>query len=727
MNNTYIKGKFKRTIFEKNGFIIGLFKIEETDENNKEYLNKTITFKGYAIDFNEVDNYKLYGKFENNIKYGKEFIMESFERIKPEDKDSIIIFLSSGIFKGIGEAKAKLVVEHLGKKTLDIILEHPEELYKIKGLSKNNIKVLTETLMEYETSYKTILKLEDLGFNVKEASLIYSLYKNKSLDIIENNIYEILDNNKFIFKRIDYIALNHNIEKDNINRLSAAIIYIINTLSNTYGHTYYYKEDILMYMPKVLNININEDMLDNALSNLINKNKIVIYEDKIYEKNMFEAETYIVKRLNVLQHEKETTYKNIDKELLYVESYLGVSYDKTQEEAIKKSITNSIEVITGGPGTGKTTIEKGILELYKTLNKLEYNKLEEAVALLSPTGRASKRMTEACNFKAQTIHRFLKWNKDTNSFQINEYNKSKVKLLIIDEASMIDVLLFYNLLKGVSVNCKIILVGDSNQLPSVGAGNLLGDIIESNKINICKLEKLYRQKEGSNIITLANDIKDGILNKNIFNVDESLKLIECSDIDLLDEVGKIAKNYKENNYKDFQVLAPMYKGINGIDNINNKLQEIFNNKVTKSININNEIYKINDKVIELNNMPDENIFNGDIGIISNIEVKPNKEVYILFDDYNEAKFSLNAFNNFKKAYCISIHKSQGSEFNTVIIPVVKGYSRMLYRKLIYTAVTRCKKKLYIVGNINALKDAIDNNITDIRRTSIKDFLIKGIN
>ena len=358
MNNTYIKGKFKRTIFEKNGFIIGLFKIEETDENNKEYLNKTITFKGYAIDFNEVDNYKLYGKFENNIKYGKEFIMESFERIKPEDKDSIIIFLSSGIFKGIGEAKAKLVVEHLGKKTLDIILEHPEELYKIKGLSKNNIKVLTETLMEYETSYKTILKLEDLGFNVKEASLIYSLYKNKSLDIIENNIYEILDNNKFIFKRIDYIALNHNIEKDNINRLSAAIIYIINTLSNTYGHTYYYKEDILMYMPKVLNININEDMLDNALSNLINKNKIVIYEDKIYEKNMFEAETYIVKRLNVLQHEKETTYKNIDKELLYVESYLGVSYDKTQEEAIKKSITNSIEVITGGPGTGKTTIEK---------------------------------------------------------------------------------------------------------------------------------------------------------------------------------------------------------------------------------------------------------------------------------------------------------------------------------------------------------------------------------
>ena len=217
-------------------------------------------------------------------------------------------------------------------------------------------------------------------------------------------------------------------------------------------------------------------------------------------------------------------------------------------------------------------------------------------------------MTEACNFKAQTIHRFLKWNKDTNSFQINEYNKSKVKLLIIDEASMIDVLLFYNLLKGVSVNCKIILVGDSNQLPSVGAGNLLGDIIESNKINICKLEKLYRQKEGSNIITLANDIKDGILNKNIFNVDESLKLIECSDIDLLDEVGKIAKNYKDYNYNEFQVLAPMYKGINGIDNINNKLQEIFNNKVTKSININNEIYKINDKVIELNNMPDENIF-----------------------------------------------------------------------------------------------------------------------
>ena len=365
--------------------------------------------------------------------------------------------------------------------------------------------------------------------------------------------------------------------------------------------------------------------------------------------------------------------------------------------------------------------------MFRQINKLSYEKLEEKIALLAPTGRAAKRMSEATLLKASTIHRFLKWSKETNKFQVNEYNKSKVEFVIIDEASMIDTALMASLLKGLSANCKIVLVGDDHQLPSVGAGDVLHDLIESKSLEVVTLTELYRQGKDSNIINLAYDIRRQNVSLDIFNVQEDLTFINCSDSEVIDNILEISRTYKDLSYKNFQILAPMYKGLNGIDAINKKVASIFNPKCKnkKEKEIGETLFREKDKVIQLTNMPDDNVYNGDIGLIEKIITNPKKEIHIDFDG-NIVKYTPANFNNFRLAYAISIHKAQGSEFDVVVIPLVKGYNKMLYQKLIYTAVTRAKKKLYLVGDVDALKVAVKNISDDSRRTTIKEYLINGI-
>ena len=352
--------------------------------------------------------------------------------------------------------------------------------------------------------------------------------------------------------------------------------------------------------------------------------------------------------------------------------------------------------------------------------------LKDELALLAPTGRASKRLTESTLCQASTIHRFLKWNKDDNSFQVNEYNKSDVKMVIIDEASMVDVYLLSSLLNGLRYDTKIIMVGDYNQLPSVGPGQVLKDIIDSEVVNVIKLDKLYRQTEGSNIIKLAYDINANDIDTSVFNNIDTF-FIPCPSTVVKNNIVEICKKYINYDYSKFQILAPMYKTINGIDEINLILQELYNPVSPKKneIIINDIVYREKDKVIQLTNMVDDNVFNGDIGIINKIRNGKDKEVIIDFDG-NLVTYKPSDFQNFKHAYGISIHKSQGSEFDIVVIPIVKGYGKMLYRKLIYTAVTRAKKELYLIGDIDALYYAANNNQADIRKTTIKDMLIEKI-
>lgn len=727
--SNFIKGKYRKSIYNsENGYIIGLFKVEDSSEELSEYISKTITFTGYFHELNDMDTYIFNGNLTNHAKYGTQFQVESYEKCKMEDKDSLVNFLCSDAFKGIGENKAKKIVSTLGKDTINTILEHPNNLVLIPGITEKDSKILHDTLVEHEASYDIIIKLQDIGFNTKEAMLIYNKYKSDSLTVINNNLYKILEDiDKFSFKRVDYIALNNNLEKDNLNRVSAAIIYIMDELSNSLGHSYYYLEEIQSLLPKVLNIIIDDEIFNSAIKKLILDVRVTKVEDRYYTKQMYEAETLIVNRINILSHSEDNTLTNKEKYLKNLEEYFRIDYNEDQENAIINSYLKNFLIITGGPGTGKTTIMRAIVELYREVKKISYEKLKEKIALLAPTGRAAKRMSESTNMPSSTIHRFLKWNKDNNKFQVNEYNKSKVEFVLIDEASMIDTYLFSSLLKGLSVNTKIILVGDVDQLPSVGPGQVLHDLINSEKVNVCELSTLYRQENGSNIVNLAYNIKEGMIDYSIFNETKDLTFLECPRDEVLERVKEISELYEDYSYKTFQVLAPMYKTENGIDNINIKLQDLFNKKTTtkKEIIIGEETYRENDKVIQLTNMPDDNVYNGDIGIIKKIITRPKKEIYIDFDD-NLVKYTPTNFFNFKKAYAISIHKAQGSEFDIVIIPLVKAFNKMLYRKLIYTAVTRCKKCLFLIGEKEALNLAVNNTKADIRRTSIKKFLIDGI-
>ena len=409
----YIKGNYSKSIFKSNsGYNIGIFRVHDTnDESLAEYVGRTITFTGYFHELNDIDTYMFYGKLVKHEKYGEQFQVDSYERCKPEEKDSIIEFLTSGLFPGIGDKKAKQIVDTLGKDTLKIILENPDNLILIPGITKKNIDILHTKLKEYEASYETIMFLGDMGFSTKDSMIIYNKYKDKTKDVISKNIYQLIDDiYELYFKKIDIIALKNNINRDDKNRIKAAIKYIMNEVSNTYGHSYYSYLEIAKYLPRVLGISIEEDVYQKCLDELEIDLDIIHKEDRYYLKDMYEAETLIVKRFRRLNNNKEKDSKKLESTIKELESLFGIEYNTNQLLAIEKSYKRDFLIITGGPGTGKTTIMKGIVELYRLMNKLSYEKLSEKIALLAPTGRAAKRMSEATLMSASTIHRFLKWS-----------------------------------------------------------------------------------------------------------------------------------------------------------------------------------------------------------------------------------------------------------------------------------------------------------------------------
>lgn len=719
-----IKGKLSKIIFHnnQNGYTVGLLKVKESDIDD--LVNKTVTFTGNLPDLNEIDTYIMTGNLTNHEKYGSQFQVKSINRIMPQETDAMIDILSSNLFKGIGKKTAEKLVSVFKEKTFDVILNDTSNLLLIPGISEKQAKTLKEALKQYQGSYEDILMLNKLGFSTSESMKIYHYYKDKLNEVLDGNLYNIYyDIDEISFPRVDSIFVA-KYKKDSPSRVAGAIIYIIKTLSMTYGHTYFSKEEVNSYLFRVLKVEVSEKVVADAYNSLLVDERIVIKDDRLYLWEMYEAETLIARRLRLLAHEDKIKYKNLDTKIKEIETHYGIVYTTEQLDAIKLAITRKVAIITGGPGTGKTTILKGILDLYKVLSSSDKIRLNEQIALLAPTGRASKRMSEVTNFEASTIHRFLKWNKDTNRFQINEYNKSSVSFVIIDEASMIDTMLLANLLKGLKSSCHIIFVGDANQLPSVAAGDVLNDMIESKELPVYALKNWHRQGTDSKIIPFAHRINEGILDRELLNSGSDLEFIPCKDNEIIEVIGNVCKDY--NSY-DLQILAPIYKNRNGIYAINDHLQKLWNPKSPskKEIEGNEGIYREKDKVIQLSNMKDESVFNGDIGIIDRIKLLGNKELYIDYDG-NLVKYTKSMLQNFTLGYAISIHKSQGSEFDTVLIPFTFDYRKMLYRKLIYTGVTRCKKKLILVGDINALEQAIRNNQEQKRRTSLKLFLENGI-
>lgn len=718
-----IKGYFKRHIFKgDNNYLVGLFKVRESLD--KSLINKTITFTGYFDELNEIDLYILTGEFTKHSKYGQQFKCTSYEVVMPDDKDHIVDFLSSYLFKGIGGKKALKIVDTLGNDCLTKILDNPNILLDVDTVTEKQKDIIYEALLEYNSSYNNLMELTKIGFTMKDALRIEKFYQTNLSSILENPYQITLDLPEITFIKLEKVRSKLNIEKENLNRVSYGIIYVLENLSFRSGNTYFSYSEVLTYSKKVLEV--SDNVINEGISNLIYNELLLIDEDKYYLTKIYDSEKYIANR--IVNNLKYLRSINIDNILESEENLYNIKFNKEQKKALWNAINADISIISGGPGTGKTTLIREIVNVYQKINKLSDEKLKSEIALLAPTGRASKRISYQTNFPASTIHRFLKWNKEDNSFAINEYNKSNVRYVIIDEVSMLDNDLFYNLLLGLKEDVKLVLIGDYNQLPSVGAGQVLKDILETDVIPTTYLTTLYRQEENSNINILAHDIINNNIDFDLFNENDDLTFVECNESNLKEILKEFIITYKDMSLYEFQVLCPTYKGDNGIDSLNSYIQDIVNEKkFNKDETIHNGyLYRKGDKVINLVNSVDDNVFNGDIGEILKISTGQVKEMLIDFD-YNIVKFNPSSYDNLRLGYTISIHKAQGSEFSVVILPILNSYGIMLYKKLIYTGITRAKDKLIILGEKTALEKAILIDRDESRKTSLKKFIIDGIN
>lgn len=721
---SYIKGTISKIIYRNNsnGYTVGLIKIKESDEE----VGKIETFTGVLPEFNEKTIYQLNGTFTTHNKYGYQFQVDSFEIVLPEKKDELVDFLSSDLFP-IGEKTAKKIVGAFGEDTIDVILNNKEKLLEIPRLGIEKINKINNILKEYQSTSNIVLELNRMGFNTKDSLMLLNKYKDKVIRIIDNNIYDLIDNINLNFKEIDTIAINNKYDLYDERRIEALIIYLLNEITFDQGDTYSFFQEIYSSIIKYLPDLKSED-LEYYLLKLSKQKRVVIKKEKYYLKELYDAEEYIADRIYRLNNMERRKLPKLKEKIKELEQKIGITYDESQKNAIINSLNNNFTITTGGPGTGKTTIIKGIIRMLVDTCHIS----PQNIALLAPTGRASRKLIEVCNIPAYTIHKYLGWDKDNNTFSHNEINVCKEEYIIVDEASMIDTMLMFSLLKGTRLDSKFIFIGDYYQLPSVSQGQVLKDMIDSEVLDVIKLNNLYRQKDGNYIINLAHEIKNKELSDNFLTKKEDYNFIEVDNDYVLTSIKDIILKALEKGYreKDIQVLAPMYKSQNGIDNLNKMLQEIFNPKSNdkNELIVGNKIYREGDKILELVNDSDNSISNGDLGYIINItnkEKNGNKKNEIIVDfDGNIVSFSPDKFINITHGYAISVHKSQGGEFNMVIIPFVNSFKRMLYNKLIYTAVTRAKSKLILIGSREAFIYGVNNDYVNKRKTTLKEMLIK---
>lgn len=720
----YIKGIFIQDIYSNstNGYTVGLLRVKESDI--PEEVNKVVTFTGTFNELKYKTTYKMEGNFVEHNKYGHQFLVDSYEMILPTEEEEIIDFLSSDIFP-IGEATAKKIVDKLGTDTLNKILEDKNCLLGIPRLPEKKVDKIYEILLDYQSTSYIVLELSKLGFSTKNAITLLKKYNMNTMDIIDNNIYDVEDDIEIAFTELDKIAKNMGYESNDERRLEALTINMMKVLTFNNGDTYLYFDEMYEYMKKHTD-ELDEDTFEYILLKLSKQNKIVIVKNKYYLNEYYEAENYIVDRLTKLNEMKRRKLPKLETKIKVLEEQNNIVYDTSQKEAITKALNNNLTIITGGPGTGKTTIVKCIVRLLLDIYQIK----EQKIALLAPTGRAAKKLMDTTGIPAYTIHKYLCWDKEANLFQVDEINPNPQEYIIVDESSMIDTMLLSSLLKGTTLGAKYIFVGDYYQLPSVSQGQILKDMIDSNVLDVIKLNCLYRQTEGSYIINLAHEIKNKELSQKYLEKTDDYNFIPCPDNQILDSIKEIVTIALDKGYheKDIQVLAPLYKTKNGIDNLNKILQEIMNkpSKSKNEITSGDIIFREGDKILQLVNDPDNFISNGDIGYIEKIipasKSKSKKnEVTINFDG-TLVTYTPKDFINITHGYAISIHKSQGGEFKLVIIPFTPSYKRMLYNKLVYTAVTRAKEKLILIGDPNSFVYGVQNDYIENRKTSLKELL-----
>ena len=713
-----IQGYLITTLFhnEKNKYTVIKIRLDQKKDEN-------VVVVGYFDTPKKEDLIRYYGEYKDHIKYGKQFVIEQYEKVLPNDNEGIIRYLSSSTFKGVGAATAKIVVDTLGKDCLELIRSDNTVLDKVNIREKSKQAIIEGLSINSHLEEAQRLFIGH-GLNMKELIKLDAFYGENLVNIILNNPYQMVEDISGIgFKTADRIAESLNIPNDDPRRVESAIVYALNTLcfqtQNTYANeTILYKE-----LLKIIS-NIDFETYKDILDKLIYLKKIIKEEDRLYSLNLYTAE---VKTSEYLSNYINRDIMPIGEDFLLdkldiIENSEGIHYSDSQKDAILSSINSPISLIIGGPGTGKTTILKAIIKLLQSINS------SLIIKLCAPTGRASKRMSELTGVEATTIHRLLAWDLDTNKFGKCYEDPVIGDILIIDEFSMVDISLLYHLLDATTNFKQIIFIGDEEQLPPVSPGNVLKELVDMEFPFTHKLIDIYRQDENSGIIPLSYNVRNGFLDTSNLNK-EDVKFLVGNTLSIKESIIKIINHYIDKGYeqKDLQVLAPKYDGAIGIYTLNDLLQDVFNPKdeLKKEHQIGRFTYRIGDKILQLKNQPDDDVYNGDIGILIDIYKNEKGKTYLVVDyDGTIVKYDSNTFANITLGYCISVHKAQGSEYNVVIMPIDYEYGMMLRRKLIYTGITRTKKYLYLLGNVNALKRGVELKDTVKKNFTLKERLIE---
>ncbi len=746
-DHPFIKGELINVIYtnEDNFYTVARIKVQETDVD---LSDKVIAIVGTLPKLDEEHLYTFYGKLVDHPKFGEQFQVSHFEKEMPKTSEGIIRYLSSDRFKGIGRKTAEAIVNKLGENALSKIIEDKDNLKKIPSLKKDKINLVYEQVIENQGIEQVLIELYKYGFGAQLAMKIYQVYKDETLQVLKNNPYQLIQDVEGIgFQKADALGQEIGFTKDQPERIHAGCLHLVQELSLQEGHVFVEREYLISDCVRLLSDNsyhISVQEVESQLIYLEEEGQLIVEGENIYLPTLFFAEkglvTNVTRLLKNKDHIEEFPEAEFLKAIGETEEALKIEYAPSQKEAIKTALQSSLMILTGGPGTGKTTVIKGIVESYAKLHGLSLNKKDYStknpfpVVLVAPTGRAAKRMSEATGLPAETIHRLLGWKGGHSGFEKDEDNPIEGKLLIVDEVSMVDIWLANQLFKSLATDMQVILVGDEDQLPSVGPGQVLSELLHSKVIPTVNLVDIYRQSKESSIIQLAHHMKAGQLPGDILEAKVDRRFLPCSQDQVISVLEQICTNAIKKGYtaKEIQVLAPMYRGNVGIEALNKNLQAIFNPKKEKQREIifGEVAYRVGDVVLQLVNNSEENVFNGDRGeIVAIIYAKENVEkqdqIIISFDGI-EVEYTKQDLNQITLAYCCSVHKSQGSEFPIVIMPIVRGYHRMLRRNLVYTGITRAKDYLILCGEVQSFQTAIQQQNEMKRNTLLKEKLVLNL-
>ncbi len=712
-----LTGRIVRTVFrnKENSYTIYKIELENGDI-------ETITGNLPVLSIDTLYEFEV--SETNHPIYGIQYKVESFSQVEKQNTDGLIKYLSSELFTGIGPKRAERIVNNFGDDAISKIIEN-----------KNILKAIGFKPVQIERLYQELLKEAHLEIVMKElfkyditllmATKLYNTYGKDTLEVIKENPYRTIDDIHGIsFKRADELASKLGFAYDHPTRIEAGLIYALETLLLQTGNTYVEELEFSKFINNIIS-DIEKEKINYHLENLIKTKKIILEGNTYTIPKIREAEVNISKYIKNFKSETIVTDEIFDANIKQVERILNISYTELQKEAIKQSIKNPISIITGGPGTGKTTVLSGVLMVYARLFGLDLERetITYKIGLCAPTGRASRRMEEVMNVKAFTIHRLLGYDYE-GIFHYGKDNLLPQDLIIIDEGSMIDIFLMEQLLSAIMPAAKVIIVGDKDQLPSVGPGQVLEDIILSGEVKVIELSEIHRQAKNSHIIEFSNEINHQTVSNYSYDTKEDLifmKLEESKIINTLIRLTEEALNEGYDLYEDMQILIPIYKGKTGIDAVNKEMQNYFIKEKEEYLQYGSNFFYVGDKVIQLTNDPKKNIMNGDIGVIRKIITTKDDKYLIINFSGMDVEYERSNLEDLSLAYAISVHKSQGSEYKIVYMPLVRSYSHMLRKELLYTGVTRAKAYLYLLGELPLIEKA-SKILNEKRKTRLKTYL-----